>query len=106
MCAWCVCLFAICRYIPSANECPLRLQLPNGEISVTNGFISPVLHHYLYFLNLDTDFIINLSHNSYLQTWGGVVVLNPPNCWENENSIHPLRRKVSPQVINRIIYIQ
>ncbi|KAL4558570.1 hypothetical protein LXL04_036771 [Taraxacum kok-saghyz] len=66
-------------YIPSANECPLRLQLPNGEISVTNGFISP--------------------------TWGGVVVLNPPNCWENENGIHPLRRKVSPQELNQIFEV-
>ncbi|KAI3506921.1 hypothetical protein L1887_21564 [Cichorium endivia] len=64
-------------YIPSANECPLRLQLPNGEISVTNGFISP--------------------------TWGGVVVLNPPNCLQNVNSIHP--RKVSPQELNQIFEV-
>ncbi|KAL7584806.1 hypothetical protein Lser_V15G41950 [Lactuca serriola] len=66
-------------YIPSANECPLRLQLPNGEISVTNGFISP--------------------------TWGGVVILNPPNCLENTNSMHPLRRKVSPQEVNQIFEV-
>lgn len=32
------------RYIPSAKECPLQLELPNGEISKTNGFISPVIH--------------------------------------------------------------
>lgn len=31
-----------CRYIPSAKECPLNLQLPNGEISKANGYISPV----------------------------------------------------------------
>ncbi|KAE8685839.1 cysteine-rich receptor-like protein kinase 10-like [Hibiscus syriacus] len=28
-------------YVPSAKEFPLLLQLPNGEISKTNGFISP-----------------------------------------------------------------
>lgn len=46
-----LCMFALnFRYIPSANECPLRLQLPNGEISVTNGFISPVnFYVYIYF---------------------------------------------------------
>ena len=44
--------FAI--YIPSALECPLRLKLPNGEISATNGFISP--------------------------GWGGIIVLNPLSC--------------------------
>ncbi|MFS7954058.1 putative phosphatidylinositol-glycan biosynthesis class S protein [Helianthus anomalus] len=66
-------------YVPSANECPLRLQLPNGEISVTNGFISP--------------------------TWGGVVVFNPPNCLENANSMHPLRRKLSSQELNQIFEV-
>lgn len=30
------------RYIPSARECPLYLQLPDGELSKTNAFISPV----------------------------------------------------------------
>ncbi|GJU70522.1 GPI transamidase component PIG-S [Tanacetum coccineum] len=66
-------------YIPSANEYPLRLQLPNGEISMTNGFISP--------------------------TWGGVVVLNPANCLDNENSLHPLRRKLSPQELNQVFEV-
>ena len=33
------------RYVPSAKECPLVLQLPDGEISKTNGFISPVSSH-------------------------------------------------------------
>ncbi|KAL4586971.1 hypothetical protein LXL04_011619 [Taraxacum kok-saghyz] len=37
-------------YIPLANECPLRLQLPNGEISVTNGFISPCSNARLFSL--------------------------------------------------------
>ncbi|XP_029153770.1 uncharacterized protein [Arachis hypogaea] len=41
-------------YIPSAKECPLRLELPNGDLSNTNGFISPM--------------------------WGGVVVWNPQSC--------------------------
>jgi hypothetical protein len=35
----------VVRYVPSAKECPLLLQLPNGEISKTNGFISPVSYH-------------------------------------------------------------
>ncbi|KAK6914503.1 hypothetical protein RJ641_021824 [Dillenia turbinata] len=30
-------------YIPSIEECPLQLQLPNRETSGTNGFISPVM---------------------------------------------------------------
>lgn len=37
--------FYVVRYIPSAKECPLLLKLPNGEISKTNGFISPVRYH-------------------------------------------------------------
>lgn len=41
-------------YIPSARECPLYLQLPDGELSKTNAFISPM--------------------------WGGVVIWNPPGC--------------------------
>lgn len=36
--------FLYVRYIPSAKECPLQLKLPNGDISKTNGFISPVIH--------------------------------------------------------------
>ncbi|PWA38579.1 GPI transamidase component PIG-S-related protein [Artemisia annua] len=66
-------------YIPSADESPLRLQLPNGEISMTNGFISP--------------------------TWGGVVVLNPNNSLDNKDSLHPLRRKLSPQELNQVFEV-
>lgn len=46
------------RYIPSAKECPLLLQLPDGQISKTNSFISPVSYHAIiiiflsYFLRL------------------------------------------------------
>lgn len=35
----------VVRYIPSAKECPLLLQLPDGEISKTNSFISPVSYY-------------------------------------------------------------
>ncbi|KAF8388441.1 hypothetical protein HHK36_027111 [Tetracentron sinense] len=56
-------------YIPSANECPLRLQLPNGEISITNGFISPM--------------------------WGGVIIWNPPSCLKDSESRHPARHTIS-----------
>eukprot|EP00898_Chlorokybus_atmophyticus_P008769 jgi/Chlat1/8894/Chrsp92S08206 len=41
-------------YVPAADECPLKLQLPDDNLSSTNGFISP-------------DF-------------GGVVIHNAPNC--------------------------
>ncbi|KAK6930481.1 Phosphatidylinositol-glycan biosynthesis class S protein [Dillenia turbinata] len=37
-------------YVPSADECPLLLQLPNGETSGTNGFISPVIHFALFLI--------------------------------------------------------
>ncbi|XP_076944150.1 uncharacterized protein LOC143614659 [Bidens hawaiensis] len=67
-------------YVPSASECPLRLQLPNGEISVTNAFISP--------------------------TWGGVLVFNPPNCLANANNMYPFRRTISPQVENNSLLIR
>ncbi|XVE78108.1 hypothetical protein DITRI_Ditri13aG0117500 [Diplodiscus trichospermus] len=48
-------------YVPSAKECPLLLQLPNGEISKTNGFISPM--------------------------WGGVIVWNPQGCLKDDNKL-------------------
>ncbi|RVW87255.1 hypothetical protein CK203_037157 [Vitis vinifera] len=61
------------RYIPSAKECPLLLQLPNGEISVTNAFISPM--------------------------WGGVAVWNPPGCSRDSESKHPARTQFLLSVI-------
>ncbi|CAA3027305.1 GPI transamidase component PIG-S isoform X1 [Olea europaea subsp. europaea] len=58
-------------YVPSAKECPLQLQLPNGEISTTNGFISPM--------------------------WGGIVVWNPSACLTDSKIKHPLRYKISSE---------
>ncbi|XP_022727532.1 GPI transamidase component PIG-S-like isoform X2 [Durio zibethinus] len=55
-------------YVPSAKECPLLLQLPNGEISNTNGFISPM--------------------------WGGVIVWNPQGCLKDDNK--PTARRTIP----------
>ncbi|XWS36582.1 hypothetical protein CRYUN_Cryun20dG0096900 [Craigia yunnanensis] len=55
-------------YVPSAKECPLLLQLPNGEISKTNGFISPM--------------------------WGGVIVWNPQGCLKDDNN--PTARHTIP----------
>ncbi|XVF81211.1 hypothetical protein PTKIN_Ptkin15bG0137900 [Pterospermum kingtungense] len=55
-------------YVPSAKECPLLLQLPNGEISKTNGFISPM--------------------------WGGVIVWNPEGCLKDDNK--PTARHTIP----------
>ncbi|CBI18338.3 unnamed protein product, partial [Vitis vinifera] len=66
-------------YIPSAKECPLLLQLPNGEISVTNAFISPM--------------------------WGGVAVWNPPGCSRDSESKHPARHTISPQDLQKVFEI-
>ncbi|PKU81425.1 hypothetical protein MA16_Dca015830 [Dendrobium catenatum] len=60
------------RYVPSRNECPLLLQLPNGQISKTNGFISPM--------------------------WGGVIVWNPPECSADSQNKPLIRRTMSPEV--------
>ncbi|KAL9827920.1 putative phosphatidylinositol-glycan biosynthesis class S protein [Arabidopsis thaliana] len=64
-------------YIPSGKECPLLLQLPNGEISKTNGFISPM--------------------------WGGVIVWNPGNC--DKDSESPSRNTISLQDLEQIVEI-
>ncbi|KAG2272662.1 hypothetical protein Bca52824_067217 [Brassica carinata] len=64
-------------YIPSGKECPLHLQLPNGEISKTNGFISPM--------------------------WGGVIVWNPRNCVKDSES--PSRNMISPQDLEKIVEV-
>ncbi|CAI9774427.1 unnamed protein product [Fraxinus pennsylvanica] len=66
-------------YVPSAKECPLRLQLPNGEISTTNGFISPM--------------------------WGGIVVWNPSACLTDSKIKHPLRHKISPEESRKVFEV-
>ncbi|KAL0361687.1 UNVERIFIED_CONTAM: hypothetical protein Sradi_3853200 [Sesamum radiatum] len=63
----------ILQYVPSATECPLLLQLPNGVISETNGFISPM--------------------------WGSVVVWNPSACLKDTEMELHLRHKISPEDI-------
>ncbi|KAL7124540.1 hypothetical protein ABFS83_14G054900 [Erythranthe nasuta] len=55
-------------YVPSAEECPLVLQLPNGEISKTNGFISPM--------------------------WGSVAVWNPSACFKDSKMDTRARHKI------------
>lgn len=65
-------------YVPSANECPLLLQLPNGEISMTNGFISPM--------------------------WGSVIVWNPPHCTRDSGSFHP-RNKIPPEDLEKVFEV-
>ncbi|KAK9281628.1 hypothetical protein L1049_004531 [Liquidambar formosana] len=71
-------ILQVAVYIPSAQECPLLLQLPNGEISVTNGFISPM--------------------------WGGVIVWNPPGCLSSERE-RPARHTISPQDLQKIFEV-
>ncbi|GAV70714.1 PIG-S domain-containing protein [Cephalotus follicularis] len=66
-------------YIPSANECPLLLQLPNGEISKTNGFISPM--------------------------WGGIIVWNPPMCLKDSESKHPARHAMSIEDLQNVFEV-
>ncbi|XP_028100250.1 GPI transamidase component PIG-S isoform X2 [Camellia sinensis] len=66
-------------YVPSANECPLLLQLPNGEISTTNGFISPM--------------------------WGGVIVWNPPGCLRDSENMQPLKHKIAHQDLQKVFEV-
>ncbi|XP_057756199.1 uncharacterized protein LOC130975416 [Arachis stenosperma] len=63
-------------YIPSAKECPLRLELPNGDLSNTNGFISPM--------------------------WGGVVVWNPQSCKKDLESKDSVKHMISTQDIQKL----
>ncbi|CAM0884224.1 unnamed protein product [Alopecurus aequalis] len=58
-------------YVPSARECPLYLQLPDGELSKTNAFISPM--------------------------WGGVVIWNPPSCSLGSKKTSGIQTKMSSQ---------
>ncbi|KZV17691.1 GPI transamidase component PIG-S-like [Dorcoceras hygrometricum] len=69
----------ILQYIPSASECPLLLQLPNGEISMTNGFISP--------------------------TWGSVLIWNPPSCLNDTNVAPHGRYKISHEDLRKIFEV-
>lgn len=64
-------------YVPSADECPLLLRLPSGDISKTNGFISPM--------------------------WGGVVVWNPPNCSMNTQMPRHKRNIIPSKEMEKIL---
>ncbi|CAK7349377.1 unnamed protein product [Dovyalis caffra] len=66
-------------YVPSAKECPLLLQLPNGEISKTNAFISPM--------------------------WGGVMVWNPQSCSRDSDSGLPVRHLISPEDLQMVFEV-
>ncbi|XP_011098455.1 GPI transamidase component PIG-S [Sesamum indicum] len=66
-------------YVPSATECPLLLQLPNGAISKTNGFISPM--------------------------WGSVVVWNPSACLKDTEMEPHVRHKISPEDLKKIFEV-
>ncbi|GAB2282455.1 hypothetical protein Dimus_016998 [Dionaea muscipula] len=66
-------------YVPSAKECPLVLELPNGDVSKTNGFISPM--------------------------WGGVIVWNPSGCSRTSESKHPLRHTIPFQDLVKVIEV-
>ncbi|CAN6447053.1 unnamed protein product [Victoria cruziana] len=66
-------------YIPSAQECPLVLQLPGGKVSGTNGFISPM--------------------------WGGVVIWNPPTCLKNYDAPQPSKLSLSPKDLEQVFSV-
>ncbi|XP_050363841.1 uncharacterized protein LOC126782608 [Argentina anserina] len=66
-------------YVPSAKECPLLLQLPNGQISKTNSFISPM--------------------------WGGVIVLNPQTCRKDSESKHPSRHTILHEDLQKVFEV-
>ncbi|KAG5252206.1 GPI transamidase component PIG-S [Salix suchowensis] len=65
-------------YVPSAKECPLLLQLPNGEISKTNAFISPM--------------------------WGGVMVWNPQSCSRDSDS-ELVTHILSPEDLQKVFEV-
>ncbi|CAA0815204.1 GPI transamidase component PIG-S-related [Striga hermonthica] len=65
-------------YVPSASECPLQLRLPNGDISPTHGFISPM--------------------------WGSVVVWNPA-CFNDSKMETNVRHKISPEDMKKIFEV-
>lgn len=66
-----------------------------------SGELLSLAHLYdVYFLSIHFDFEFFMY--SILQTWGGVVVLNPDNSLD---SLHPLRRKLSPQVKKIFVHI-
>ncbi|OEL37400.1 GPI transamidase component PIG-S [Dichanthelium oligosanthes] len=66
-------------YVPSAKECPLYLQLPDGGLSKTNAFISPM--------------------------WGGVFIRNPPDCSLGSKKTHGTRKKMSSQELMETLEI-
>ncbi|KAB2602137.1 GPI transamidase component PIG-S-like [Pyrus ussuriensis x Pyrus communis] len=66
-------------YIPSEKECPLLLQLPDGEISKTNSFISPM--------------------------WGGIIVLNPQSCQKDPESNHPAKHTILHQDLQKVFEV-
>ncbi|KAL6217748.1 hypothetical protein ACLB2K_010965 [Fragaria x ananassa] len=66
-------------YIPSAKECPLLLQLPDGQISTTNSFISPM--------------------------WGGVIVLNPQTCRKDSESKHSSRHTIMHEDLQKVFEV-
>ncbi|KAJ9169773.1 hypothetical protein P3X46_017927 [Hevea brasiliensis] len=66
-------------FVPSAKECPLLLQLPNGQISATNGFISPM--------------------------WGGIMVWNPSTCLKVSEDKLPRRHMISTQDLNKVFEV-
>ncbi|KAL6214344.1 hypothetical protein ACLB2K_013778 [Fragaria x ananassa] len=66
-------------YIPSAKECPLLLQLPDGQISTTNSFISPM--------------------------WGGVIVLNPQTCRKDSESKRPSRHTIMHEDLQKVFEV-
>ncbi|XP_050206549.1 uncharacterized protein LOC126656106 [Mercurialis annua] len=66
-------------YVPSADECPLLLKLPNGQVSATNGFISPM--------------------------WGGVTVWNSPSCSKDSEGELPERHMISTQELQKIFEV-
>ncbi|XP_026412279.1 GPI transamidase component PIG-S-like isoform X3 [Papaver somniferum] len=66
-------------YVPSAEECPLQLQLPSGKISTTNGFISPM--------------------------WGGVIVWNPPRCFRSSKSMQPQKHTLTSEDLQELLEV-
>eukprot|EP00249_Psilotum_nudum_P016501 c25854_g1_i1 orf=213-2102(+) len=69
--------FAI--YIPAATECPLHLKLKDGELSETNGFISP--------------------------GWGGVVIYNPSWCMRHNGGVGRPLQELSAKDLQKVMHV-
>ncbi|CAN0915349.1 GPI transamidase component PIG-S, partial [Linum grandiflorum] len=90
---------------PFAEEFPLFLQLPSGDISRTNGFISPAhqpfAEEFPLFLQLPSG-DISRTNGFISPMWGGIMVWNPQSSLKNSSNEPPARQLMSPDDLQEI----